>query len=272
MLLVLVSLALIPSVVFAQDEAETPQREGIPPVEGPEVPEMSQEEMIAIVNRSDSFFTDQGIENMAVDVDIFRDPAERLSLNDLKTGEVDIKAVFSPIIAHYFYNSPGWYQLKVMGITVATSEPGVATYTNLLPFPGGQLNIPLVMDNYDMIYLGYGEFDHRPTQRIRFVARDFKNTFIKYSIYEFDVEYGYLCRVDSHFDNQYWQGHGSGEFYYIKRGGKLLPGYGHGEIVILPFFKTALWGRWYNWEFNSEDFDETLGRGESDAFTPIEVQ
>lgn len=268
----LIALLLVCSVaVNAQEESETPKREGMPPLPEVDIPEISDEELMAIINRADNFFADQGIENMAVDLDIFRDPSRQLTIEDMKSGEVDIKAVFSPIIAHYFYQPPGWYQLKIMGILVATSEPGVATYTHLLPLPGGQVNIPLVIDNYDLIYMGYGEFNNRKTHKIRLAAKDFKNEFIKYSIYEFDVEKGYLCTVSSHFDNGYWRGHGSGEFYYIERGGKLLPGYGYGEILILPFFKTALWGRWYNWEFNSDDFEMTKSRGADEAFVPIIV-
>ena len=263
------TLTIPPS--FAGENVELEPRE-IPKQAPLNVPEISQEELLAIIDRADAFFSDQGIENIAVDLKLFRDPAQVLSLEDLKTGVVDSKAPFSPIIAHYFYQVPGWYQLKIMGILIACSEPGVTTYTNLLPLPGGQLDIPEVMDNYDLIYLGQGEMNGRPTHRVRLVTKDFKKEFIKYSIYEFDAEAGYLCRVESYFDDGYWQGHGSGEFYYKERDGKMLPAYGYGEICIMPFFKTALWGRWDNWEFNSPDFNKTLGRGKEEKLKLIEVE
>jgi hypothetical protein len=266
-ILLLTALTVLPS--FAEENVEPEPRE-IPKYEL-NAPGISQEELIAIVDRSDAFFREQGIENIAVDLRLFRDPARVLTLDDLITGAVDSKAPFSPVIAHYFYQVPGWYQLKIMGILIASSEHGVSTYTHLLPLPGGQLDIPEVMEKYDLIYLGQGEMNGRPTHRVRFAAKDFKKVFIKYTIYEFDAEAGYLCRVNSHFDDGYWQGNGSGEFYYKERNGRMLPAYGYGEIYIMPFFKTALWGRWDNWEFNSPDFKNTLGRAKEEEFKPIDI-
>ena len=132
------TLILIPVLLlwtspgFAQDDATTEQK-GLPPFEKEEIAEMSQEELMAIVQKADAFFIDQGVENIAVDVDVFRDPAHAITLDDMKSGAVDIKATLSPIIAHYFFSNPGWYQLKIMGIVIATSEPGVPTYTHMLP-------------------------------------------------------------------------------------------------------------------------------------------
>ena len=252
------------------EEGVEPELREIPMGES-NIPEMSHEELLAIIDRSDAFFKEQGIENIAVDLKIFRDPARVLTLADLISGEVDAKAPFSAVIAHYFYKVPGWYQLKVMGLLIAASEPGPTAYTNMLPLPGGQLDIPEVMDNYDIIYLGRGEMNGRPTHRVRLVTKDFKKEFIKYSIYEFDAEDGYLCRVQSHFDDGYWCGNGGGEFYYKERDGKLLPAYGYGEIQIFPFFKTALWGRWDNWEFNSPDFDKLVNQ-EEEKLDLIEIK
>ncbi len=264
-------LALITLPALAQDT--TLERTGVPPVASAGIAEISNEELMDIINRADSFFTSQDIENMAVDIVIYRDPGKELTLDDLKSGDVAYKARFSPIISHYFYESPGWYLLRMMGMDVIRSEtvPDKPVFTNLLPLPGGQINIPSIMDNYDIEYLGTGEINERETHMVRISAKNYKEQFIKYSIYEFDTEEGYLSRIESHFDNGYWRGQGSGEFYYRERDGKLLPAYGYGEIFISPFFYVTLWGSWYNWEFNAEDFAETLHRGEEDAFEPIDL-
>ncbi len=272
-LLIIGILFILPQGPLSAQDEETTEKKTVPPVPEVDIPEISEEELMAIVNRADNFFSDQDVENMVVDIIIYRDPGKQLTLEDLKSGEVDYKAKLSPIYAHYFYETPGWYQLKIMGMIVASSEMESPTnYTSLLPLPGGQINIPSVMDNYDLEYLGYGEVNDRQTHRIRLAAKDFDKQFIRYSIYDFDVEEGYLSRIESHFDNGgFFQGHGSGEFYYTDRGGKILPAYGTGDIFFRPCFHINLWGAWYKWKFNSENFMDTLSIGDDDKFETINI-
>lgn len=272
-LLIIGILFILPTGPLTAQDEEITEKKTVPPVPEVDIPEISVDELMAIIDRADNFFSDQDIENMAVDIIIYRDPGKQLTLQDLKSGEVEYKAKLSPIYAHYFYETPGWFQLKIMGIIVASSDLESPTnYTSLLPLPGGQINIPSVMDNYDLVYLGYGEVNDRQTHRIRLAAKDFDKQFIRYSIYDFDVEEGYLSRIESHFDDGgFFQGHGSGEFYYSERSGRLLPAYGNGEIFFRPFFHINLWGSWFKWKFNSEDFMGTLSRGDEDKRETINI-
>ena len=265
-------LQLIIAYPIHSQEVIEEERKGIPPIPATEIPEITDEELLEIIDRSDLFFFNQDIENLAVDMKLFRDPSRQISLQDMKTGKVDEIATLSPIFAHYFYEAPGWYQLKVMGFVVATSEnDDLTSFTSLLPLPGGQLNIAEVTDAYDLTYLGYGEVNDRETHRVRFSAKNFGEEFIRYSVYDFDIEEGYLSRVESHFDNGYYVGHGFGEFYYTERKGRLLPAYGYGEIFIQPYFRIILWGRWFNWDFNSEEFGGSLKPGEEEEQEAIDV-
>ena len=272
MLIVALFLLSTPLPLIAQDD-ESAEKKTVPPIPECDIPEISEEELLAIIERSDNFFTDQDVENIAVDLVVYRDPAGDLTLEDMKNGAVEYKAKLSPIYAHYFFEAPGWYQLKIMGMIVVSSDMESPTnYTSLLPLPGGQLLIPSITDNYNFQYLGYGEVNDRQTHKVRVAADDFKTQFIKYSLYEFDVEEGYLSRIESHFDDgRYFRGHGAGEFYYAERKGKLLPQYGKGDIFFRPFFHINLWGTWFKWEFNAEDFESTLTRGDEDAVEIIDI-
>ncbi len=273
-ILLIVALFLLsaPLPLNAQYDEST-ERKTVPPIPESEIPEMSEEELLAIIERSDNFFTGQDVETMAVDLVIYRDPGNELTLEDMKSGDVEYKARLSPIYAHYFFEAPGWYHLKIMGMIVVSSDmEGPNNYTSLLPLPGGQLLIPSIIDNYCFEYLGYSEVNDRRTHKVRVAAKDLEAQFIRYSIYEFDVEEGYLSRIESHFDDgRYFQGHGAGEFYYAKRKGKLLPQYGRGEIFFRPFFHINLWGTWFKWDFNSVDFDSTLTRGDDDSVEIIDI-
>lgn len=272
-LLIAVFLLLsTPLPLFALDDEST-ERKIAPPIPESDIPEISEEELLAIIERSDNFFTSQDVETIAVDLILYRDPGKELTLEDMKSGDVEYKARLSPIYAHYFFEAPGWYQLKIMGMIVVSSDMESPTnYTSLLPLPGGQLLIPSITDNYYFEYLGYGEVNDRRTHKVRVAANDFDAQFIRYSLYEFDVEEGYLSRIESHFDDGgYFRGHGAGEFYYAKRKGKLLPKYGRGEIFFRPFFHINLWGTWFKWDFNAEDFESTLTRGDDDSVEIIDI-
>jgi len=269
-LVFLVMMMSIPSVGIAQDAdqpdddgtaIEETQPEGEGDVEEPDAEveeeeiDLTDEEVAELLTRVDSFFIDQDMADLSVDVDIYRDPSRRLNDQNIRTGNPSHIAGLSTIVSHFSYRAPEFYELKIMGYVLAGSEvPEDQTFfSQLLPMPGAPIYTEDIQERFFIRFDGTDEVEGRQAYRIRYSALDRENEFFDYLVYFIDMEQPVILRVESAFDNLYYQGTGRGNYYYDEWLGKYLPIYGHGTVLFFPNRNFNVWGRWYQWNWRTPE-------------------
>ncbi len=257
------------NVVSAQDADETATAE----VQGDaaEEVELSDEELAALMTRVDRFFIDQDMADLTVDVDIYRDPSNRLDERNIREGNPSRIAGLSTIVSHYAYEYPDYYLLTIMGEVLAGSEaPEERTFfSQLLPMPGAPIYTQDIRDRFDISFQGMDEVEGVPVYKIRFGAKDRDTEFFDYIIYYIGVDPEVVLRVESAFDNLWYVGSGRGNFYYDNWLGKYLPIYGHGTVTFYPNRRFNVWGRWYRWSWQTA---EEAGIGTPQEGEPVETE
>jgi len=226
---------------------------------------LTDEEIDALLKRVDRFYFDQDMAGLTVDVDILRDPANRLNEDNIRDPNPGRLAGLSTIISHYSYNWPGFYQLKVMGQVLASSElpPDQTFFSQILPLPGAPIYSDDIKERFRIEFQGVGEVDGVEAYMIRYNAIDRETEFFNYLTHYISIEEEILLRVESSFDNYWYVGSGSGNYYYDHWLGKHLPIYGHGTVTFLnPVRRFNVWGRWYRWDWQTAEelgYDATTG-------------
>ena len=243
--------------------------------------ELSDEEIAEILTRVDRFYIDQDMASLTVDVDIYRDPSNRLNERNIREGNPSRIAGLSTIISHFRYEYPEFYQLKVMGEVLAGSEvpPEQTFFSQLLPMPGAPIFTEDIRERFRISYEGVEEVDNREAYKFRYFARDRDLEFFNYIVYYIDIEREVILRVDSAFDNGWYIGTGAGNYYYDDWMGKYLPVYGHGSVLFYPNRRFNVWGRWYMFDWLTEEEwetrraeEEALEEGEPDSGESSETQ
>lgn len=280
-ILVVVSLMVsIPSATIAQDADEDAdedtaieETEGENAVEVDETDEeeyaeeieLTEEEVVELLTRVDRFFIDQDMANLTVDVDIYRDPSRRLNEDNIRSGNPSRIAGLSTIVSHFTYRAPQFYELKIMGHVLAGSEvPEDQTFfSQLLPMPGAPIFTEDLQERFFIRYDGTDEVEDRPVYRIRYSALEPEDEFFDYLVYFIDREREVILRVESAFDNVFYQGTGRGNYYYDEWLGKYLPIYGHGTVIFYPNRNFNVWGRWYSWDWQTPEELEAIEATES---------
>lgn len=229
---------------------------------------LTDEEIDALLTRVDNFFYDQDMAGLTVDIDILRDPSNRLNDDNIRDANPARIAGLSTIISHFTYNWPEFYELKVMGETLASSElPTDQTFfSQLLPMPGAPIYTESLRGRFKITFEGTDEVDGTDVYKIRYYAVDHEIEFFNYIMYYISIEDSTILKVESSFDNYWYVGTGQGNFYYDDWLGKYLPIYGHGTVVFQnPVRRFNVWGRWYRWNWQSAEELET----ESGTVEPI---
>jgi hypothetical protein len=229
--------------------------------------ELTDEELDAILTNVDRFFIDQDMADLTVDVDIYRDPSNRLDERSIRSDDPGRIAGLSTIVSHYTYTFPDFYELKIMGQVLAGSEvPENATFfSQLLPMPGAPIYTEDLRERFRIRFEAMDEVDGREAYRIRYSAVDRDVEFFDWLVYYIDVEREVILRVDSYFDNGWYIGTGQGDFYYDEWLGKYLPIYGHGTVFFQPNRSYNIWGRWYRWDW--QEPEEAMDTDEGETVT-----
>jgi len=230
----------------AQDEmAENPDDELV----------LSEEELVELLTNVDRFYIDQDMARVMVEVDVYRDPSNRLNDRNIREGDPGKIAGLSTIVGHFVYEYPEFYELKTMGMTLAGSEvpPDQTFYSQLLPMPGAPIFTEDIRERFRIVFEGVDEVDSRSVYRIRYTAIDREKEFFNSIVYFIDIEREVILRVDSSFDNGWYVGTGAGNFYYDKWMGKYLPIYAHGNVLFYPNRRYNVWGRWYRFNWMTEE-------------------
>jgi len=276
----IIMMVSIPSATIAQDADEDAdedtaieETEGENAVEVDETDgeeyageiELTEEEVAELLTRVDRFFLDQDMANLTVDVDIYRDPSRRLNEDNIRSGNPSRIAGLSTIVSHFTYRAPEFYELKIMGHVLAGSElPEDQTFfSQLLPMPGAPIFTEDLQERFFIRYDGTDEVEDRPTYRIRYSALEPEDEFFDYLVYFIDQEREVILRVESAFDNVFYQGTGRGNYYYDEWLGKYLPIYGHGTVIFYPNRNFNVWGRWYSWDWQTPEELEAIEATES---------
>lgn len=272
--LLVLLFVLVPGIISSQDEeveeAETTALES----EDGKI-DLTDEELDILLTNVDRFFLDQGMANLTVDVAIYRDPSNRLNERNIRTGDPSRIAGLSTIVSHFRYAYPDFYELKIMGEVLAGSNvPTDRTFfSQLLPLPGSPIYTEDIQERFFIRFDGTDEVDGIPVYRVRYSALDGETEFFDFIVYFIDVEREVILRVESIFDNGWYVGTGQGNFYYDEWLGKYLPIYGHGSVFFQPNRNFNVWGRWYSWDWDSE---EETGSDENEVTieeeTPVESE
>jgi hypothetical protein len=190
-----------------------------------------------------------------VDVDIYRDPSNRLNSENIREGNPSMIAGLSTIVSHYAYSYPDFYELKIMGEVLAGSEipPDRTFFSSALPMPGAPIYTEDLRSRFRITCDGTGEVEGQPVYLIRYSAIDRETEFFDYIVYFIDIERSVILRVESSFDNLWYKGIGGGNYYYDNWMGKYLPIYGHGEVLFYPNRRINVWGKWYRWDWGEDE-------------------
>jgi len=256
-------------VVSAQDADETATAEA--QGDAAEEVELSDDELAALMTRVDRFFIDQDMADLTVDVDIYRDPSNRLDERNIREGNPSRIAGLSTIVSHYAYEYPDYYLLTIMGEVLAGSEAPEERifFSQLLPMPGAPIYTQDIRDRFDINFQGMDDVEGVPVYKVRYSAKDRDTEFFDYIIYYIGVEPEVILRVESAFDNLWYVGSGRGNFYYDNWLGKYLPIYGHGTVSFYPNRRFNVWGRWYRWNWQTA---EEAGIGTPQESAPVETE
>jgi hypothetical protein len=248
-------------IAIAQDEHPVLIDSDVEAV-SPEIPadtavqvSLTEEEMTTLLTNVDRFYIDQDMARVMVDVDVYRDPSNRLNNQNIRQGDPSEIAGLSTIVSHYVYEFPGFYELKIMGQVLAGSEvpPDQIFFSQMLPMPGAPIFTDDLRERFRITFEGMDEVDGRDVYKIRYSANDRDAEFFNYIVYFIDIEREVILRVDSSFDNGWYAGTGAGNFYYDDWMGKYLPIYGHGSVLFYPNRRYNVWGRWYRFNWLTEE-------------------
>ncbi len=217
--------------------------------------DLTDEELDALLTRVDGYFFDQDMANLTVDIDIYRDPSNRLNEENIREGNPSRIAGLSTIVSHFDYEWPDFYQLKIMGQILAGSEmPADATFfSQILPLAGAPIYSEDLQERFHIRFEKLDDVDGTPTYKIRYSARNRDVEFFDYIVYYIGVEREVILRVESAFDNGWYVGTGQGNYYYDDWLGKYLPIYGHGSVLFYPNRRYNVWGKWYRWNWETPE-------------------
>ena len=251
LLAILLTIAFQPAI-FAQDEVVADSESEIM---------LSDEELDALLTRVDSFFIDQDMADLTVDIDIFRDPSNRLNDRNIREGDPSRIAGLTTIVSHFSYTWPDYYALTIMGQLLAGSElpEDASFFSQMLPLPGAPIYTDDLRERFRIRYMGTGEIDGVPVYKVRYTANDRDVEFFNNIVYYIGIEREVILRVESTFESPWYAGNADGDFYYDEWLGKYLPIYGHGSVLFYPNRGSNVWGRWYNWSWTEaeEEGEET---------------
>lgn len=216
-----------------------------------------------ILRAADTLFTRQGIEQLEAKLVVYRDPANRIPLADLRSDRVNAPGLI-PLHGRYEFWAPDHYNFYLLGFLLASSEvdPGLSQglTSPLLPLPGGILALPSVQERFHIRLSNPQLFDEdgEPAEChvIRLHPRKPEGEFFKSLTYYITVEEPHLVRgVRATFsDGGSWNGTGWGTFYYrTDRQGRLLPFVGVGQINFRnPDRRVILKGKWRDFKVNQQ--------------------
>jgi hypothetical protein len=231
--------------------------ETVPPADETSVdaPTMTDEQLEVLMTSVDRFFIDQDIADLTVDLDVYRDPANRLNSDNIKESNPGTIAGLCTIVSHYMYTFPEFYKLTVLGETLAGSDlPADQTfYSQILPLPGAPIYTESIRERFTVKYIGDDEVENIPVYKVKYTAKDRDKEFFNSITYYIGKDIPRILRMESSFDNTYYKGNADGNFYYDKWLGKYLPIYGHGSMFFQPNKRYNVWGRWRNWDWKSAE-------------------
>ena len=217
--------------------------------------ELTDEELGELLTRIDRFYIDQGMARISVDVDVYRDPSNRLNSQNVRTEDPSRIAGLSTIVSHFTYEYPEFYELAIMGYVLAGSDvpPDPTFFSQAVPLPGAPIFTHSLQERFTIRFEGTTEVEERPAYKIRYYAKDRDNEFFDYIVYYIDIDREVLLRAEGAFDNVWYKGIAEGNFYYREWKGKYLPEYGHGSVLFYPSRRFNIWGRWYRWDWKSPE-------------------
>lgn len=217
--------------------------------------EMSDEELDALLTRVDRFFIDQDMANLTVDVDIYRDPSNRLNERNIREGDPSRIAGLTTLVSHFAYTWPDFYELRILGHLLAGSElPADSSFfSQLLPLPGAPIYTEELQERFFIRFEALDEIEGEPVYRIRYSANDRDVEFFNYLVYYISVEREVILRMETTFETPWYEGTGNGDFYYDEWLGKYLPIFAHGRVLFFPNRRTNVWGRWYRWDWDEPE-------------------
>ena len=252
-------LSLRPVNLIAQDERDSSGES-----EAAEEIKLSDEELATILQKVDGFYYNQSIARADVDVDIYRDPSNRLNDKNIREGNPGSIAGLSTMVSHFIYQWPDFYSLTIMGEVLAGSKvPADSTFFScVLPLPGAPIFTDEIRKRFRISYEGTEEINGIGAYKIRYSAIDRDKEFFDYVTYYIDIDRNVLLRVESSFDNVFYSGSGEGDFYYRNMHGKYLPEYGHGNVLFYPNRRFNIWAKWYKWDTKTPEELEKMGSGE----------
>jgi hypothetical protein len=230
--------------------------------------ELTDEQLAALLTKVDRFFVDQGMAGLTVDVDLYRDPSNRLNSQNIRESNPSSLAGLTTIVSHYAYKFPTYYQLTIMGEVLAGSEvpPDRTFYSQLIPMPGAPIFTDDIRSRFTIRFEGEDTVENVPAYRIRYSAKDPANEFFDYIVYYIDPVKTDILRVEGSFDNLYYRGVAEGNFYYDDWLGKYLPIYAHGNVLMYPDRRYNLWAKWHGWKWQTEeDLKSQAGEGGSES-------
>ncbi|MCX6645053.1 MAG: hypothetical protein NTY09_01640 [bacterium] len=212
-------------------------------------------ELDALLTRVDRFFIDQDMADLTVDIDVYRDPSNRLNDRNIREGDPSDIAGLTTLISHYAYTWPDYYELMVMGEMLAGSELPADTsfFSQMLPLPGAPIYTEDLRARFRIRFMGTDEVDGVPVYKVRYTAVDRDTEFFNYIDYFIGIGREVILRVESTFESPWYYGNAGGDFYYDEWLGKYLPIYGHGSVLYYPNHSSDVWGRWYNWDWKSAE-------------------
>ena len=272
-LILILNFLILPAFPYhsAAQDTDTDSSDN-PAVETEERFEMSDEELDALLIRVDRFFIDQDMANLTVDVDIYRDPSNRLNERNIREGDPSRIAGLTTIVSHFAYTWPGFYELRVMGHLLAGSElPADASFfSQILPLPGAPIYSEETQERFFIRFEALDEIDGDPVYRVRYSANDRDIEFFNYIVYYISVEREVILRVETTFETPWYEGTGNGDFYYDDWLGKYIPIYAHGSVLFYPNRRTNVWGRWYRWDWDEPEDIMPAGELQSDDYILVE--
>ena len=215
----------------------------------------TDEELATLLTRVDRSFVDQDMASFTVDVNLYRDPSNRLNSENIRESNPSDLAGLSTIVSHYTYCFPDYYQLVIMGEVLAGSDvpPDRTFYSQLIPMPGAPIFMEDIRSRFTIRYEGIDEVDGIRTYRIRYTSLDRDTEFFDYLVYYIDIERSVILRIEGAYDNYWYVGTAEGNFYYDNWLGKYLPIYAHGSVLIYPNRRLNLWAKWYRWDWQTQE-------------------
>ncbi|HYE76766.1 MAG TPA: hypothetical protein VEI97_02160 [bacterium] len=240
---------------------------------------------LELLRAADDLFSRQGIGALSARVVGYRDPADEITLRQLRSGEVEDQGLV-PLMGRYEYWAPNHYNFFLLGFLMASSEVQTGragTMTSpLLPLPGGILTTATVLDRFNVRVSGiqpYGEEGGggpgegtEDCYVLRLQPKNYKGEFFKSLTYYISVAEPHLVRgVRATFsDGGQWTGTGYGSFYYKDYDGRRLPFIGEGVISFRnPSRQMIIKGKWRDYQIGEAAAVSPDAVEKSDPTTPM---